>query len=638
MLKYELGEMKSADGSSLKYEVEAKASDFAIRISRMIEATSIYKELSKKLPSPRVILYFQHVVKKEIYPYVREACVIQWHKRNDRPLETEEGVLRIPRYGISKLLENCWNFKDVPIKSINLVSLNPVCVNLLRKLIRNYAKKLVISIMDKMRFNSKENYSLPARSKSQGIIVCHYGEGLDSSKRNNMDWYLGSGINPERILIYFNDCCNTPFATKRVFQISKIMKTGKIGRLIKKEIIQEIEKKGFGWVSLRKDIVESPGQLHYWQAPPCPKRFLIKKNKEKNFTEKWIIEISNDLLKQVYYWHAFHNHFNVRINYISEQGLERNIAQAIAFDIDEKKQGILVSKQRSEIFLPVVSFLLGHHPKHLFFTWSKRVQDYLKPNCEKIMMLIVTGCHNVISPKQLENNDNYSLRLRKQGVNFVITLFDNISGPDLHFSQNQMTGFYRAFLQWVLDDKDVGLIIKSKNPQIISNLSLVHSIFNATLKSGRCFRIDEVSNLPINFSIGADIVIGCGISSPLIEAVAGGGRAIHYDTTYLKRHEFYGWGYERIIFDNLERLMSALKRYKKDPKSKSALGDWSLYADKLDPFRDGRGAERIGIYMRWLLESFDEGKSRHEVIQYANKLYVERWGKDKVIDMKHSYS
>lgn len=41
----------------------------------------------------------------------------------------------------------------------------------------------------------------------------------------------------------------------------------------------------------------------------------------------------------------------------------------------------------------------------------------------------------------------------------------------------------------------------------------------------------------------------------------------------------------------------------------------------------------MGIYMRWLLEGFGRGKSRNDVIQDANKLYSEQWGKDKVIKM-----
>jgi hypothetical protein len=88
-----------------------------------------------------------------------------------------------------------------------------------------------------------------------------------------------------------------------------------------------------------------------------------------------------------------------------------------------------------------------------------------------------------------------------------------------------------------------------------------------------------------------------------------------------------------VIFDDIDRLIIALKRYKENPEIKSKLGDWSSYIDKLDPFRDGRGGERIGAYMQWLLESFDKGKSRDDAIQYANKLYAEQWGEDKVINM-----
>jgi len=127
------------------------------------------------------------------------------------------------------------------------------------------------------------------------------------------------------------------------------------------------------------------------------------------------------------------------------------------------------------------------------------------------------------------------------------------------------------------------------------------------------------------------MAIGCGISSALIEAVIGGCKGIHYDMTHLKTHEFYKWGYEKIIFDDIDRMVSALKRYKKNPDDEPELGVWSPYIYKLDPFKDGKGGERMGSYMRWLLESLDEGKSRNEAIQYANKLYSEQWGSDKVI-------
>ena len=48
------------------------------------------------------------------------------------------------------------------------------------------------------------------------------------------------------------------------------------------------------------------------------------------------------------------------------------------------------------------------------------------------------------------------------------------------------------------------------------------------------------------------------------------------------------------------------------------------------------GGNRIGAYMRWLLETFDRGSSTGEAIENANKLFTESWGMDKVIDMGHN--
>ena len=105
------------------------------------------------------------------------------------------------------------------------------------------------------------------------------------------------------------------------------------------------------------------------------------------------------------------------------------------------------------------------------------------------------------------------------------------------------------------------------------------------------------------------------------------------DLTSLRSHPFYQWGYEKVVFDDIDKMMVSLKRYKENPNNEPELGDWSLHLDELDPFRDGRGGERIGTYIRCLLEVFKKGGNRDEAIRNANKLYSERWGSDKVITL-----
>ena len=46
---------------------------------------------------------------------------------------------------------------------------------------------------------------------------------------------------------------------------------------------------------------------------------------------------------------------------------------------------------------------------------------------------------------------------------------------------------------------------------------------------------------------------------------------------------------------------------------------------------DGKASLRMGQYINWLLEIFNQGKTREEAIAYANEKYAGAWGKGNVI-------
>jgi hypothetical protein len=346
--------------------------------------------------------------------------------------------------------------------------------------------------------------------------------------------------------------------------------------------------------------------------------------------ERWVLKAGNELIAQVHYWRAFHRAFGVRVHYITEQGRAVNIAQSIACDVEKERPCVFISRQRSEIYHPNICYI-GFHPLHVFFVWNQRVHAYVKANYEKIKTLVVTGYpYNILRPTR-ENAD----LLRSRGAKFVIALLDNVYGPHTAYSREKMTGFYREFLRWVIEDGTVGLVIKPKKPHFFNDLVEIRCLFNAAQETGRCIKLErELGRFPSDAAAGADMAVGAGIASAVMESVISGCRGVHYDMWNRTFHEFYQWGYERLIFNDLERLVAALKRYKQDPASEPGLGDWSGHLDELDPFRDGRGGERVGAYMRWLLESLDLGKDRDEAIQYANGRYAETWGADKVIAME----
>ncbi|HIE80480.1 MAG TPA: hypothetical protein EYQ03_07595, partial [Nitrospinaceae bacterium] len=74
--------------------------------------------------------------------------------------------------------------------------------------------------------------------------------------------------------------------------------------------------------------------------------------------------------------------------------------------------------------------------------------------------------------------------------------------------------------------------------------------------------------------------------------------------------KLYEWGENKVVFPDFDSMISALKLYKNDPSKYPDIGDWSGHLDDLDPFRDMKGGERIGKYIRTLQEAFDEGLER----------------------------
>ena len=144
--------------------------------------------------------------------------------------------------------------------------------------------------------------------------------------------------------------------------------------------------------------------------------------------------------------------------------------------------------------------------------------------------------------------------------------------------------------------------------------------------------------MPSSYLNGIDMVVGTGIffSSAVIECVIHGARGVFYDYPNLRHHEkkLYEWGENKVIFPDFDSMISTLKVYKNDPSTNPYLGDWSTNQDELDPFRDDKGGKRIGIYMRWLQEAFDQGLEREGALEHANALYAEAWGEDKIYSSK----
>jgi hypothetical protein len=356
---------------------------------------------------------------------------------------------------------------------------------------------------------------------------------------------------------------------------------------------------------------------------------------EADGREPWVTKVASLFLEEVSYWSSFYQDFGIKIHFEAEEGNSRNVAQYAALDL---LGGIYIGKQRSQLFYPKGS-RLGYNPRHVFFTWNRQTAMHLEEARNRADFVVVSGFPN---DRLFDENAKAGVALRKtiaaKGARFVVALFDNTFGPDAHYSRTMMRSLYAAFLQWVIEDKEMGLLIKSKKPVVIEGLKEIHDILDKAEETGRCIWLrDVLGRLPSEVSQAADISVGIGVSSAVMEAAIAGGRGIHWDPTGMQARLFDSWAYGEVVFDDLEQLMAALRRYKADPASEPALGDHSPVIDELDPFRDGHAGERVGAYIRWLVDAFDAGPDRDSAIGLANEKYATLWGADKIIRLEKGH-
>tara|TARA_B100000959_G_C14836753_1_gene564241 strand:- start:177 stop:1004 length:828 start_codon:yes stop_codon:yes gene_type:complete len=268
---------------------------------------------------------------------------------------------------------------------------------------------------------------------------------------------------------------------------------------------------------------------------------------------------------------------------------------------------------------------------HVYFLWGEHDARICIDANSISPHLLLAGCamsEMRYSGQQRKVAQSASLNLRQSGAKFVIVIFDN---------STLSSKFYRFFLQWVLDDPNLGLLVKPKKKNISDHYSGMHQLFENALATGRT-HIFDTSMWPANVSIAADFAIGHSTLSTPVVAALSGVRTIYLDYARLDQQSttksytaLHSLGPRRCVFYEHESIRDAITDYYKDPSSNPNLGDATPVLDQFDPFRDGRATQRIGEYVQWYLNSVDQGTVREDALDIATRNYADKWGADKVV-------
>jgi hypothetical protein len=224
-------------------------------------------------------------------------------------------------------------------------------------------------------------------------------------------------------------------------------------------------------------------------------------------------------------------------------------------------------------------------------------------------------------------------KLLANGAKWVMAFFDENSLDDgrFLFGHEHMQVNYAFLLEKVLDEPDFGLVIKPKAPTTLRRrLGPVGELLARAEATGRCFVYEGGTMLsghpPVLAALAADVAVHGNLyaATAAFEAALAGVPTLMMDREGWSVSPLYALGVGRVVFTEWDTLWQACRV--REP----GLGDWSDHLTKMDPFRDGMGAERIGTYLNWLLVGLQRGEDREAVLAEAAQRYVDRWGYDKI--------
>jgi len=227
--------------------------------------------------------------------------------------------------------------------------------------------------------------------------------------------------------------------------------------------------------------------------------------------------------------------------------------------------------------------------------------------------------------------------LLKKGVTKIVTVFDQNSN-DEYTHENQRDN-YRHILRVLLDTPWLGVIFKPKKAATLKSRlgEEVVELLDKAVNTGRCYLYDSYgdnqSNVPaVLAALSADVCIHAHLyaGSAALESAFMGIPTLLVDREGHPYSKLYELQEHKVIFKNWSDTIEALLEHFQSSGGIPGFGDWSSIIDEFDPFRDGKGAYRMGTFLQWLMEGFESGKDKNIVMADAVEMYCKKWGYDKV--------
>ncbi len=363
--------------------------------------------------------------------------------------------------------------------------------------------------------------------------------------------------------------------------------------------------------------------------------WLLARSRQRRMVHWYWMRVAESLLTAAT-WQALFKKHNVRVHSNNTDGQSsRHLELSTAL---EWTGGLNIRSDTTSRYTPALRLGSRITPFDVFCVWGPQMAGIFQElDLAGITTLVTSGYpFDHLFKASLREAAKLKGQLQAAGASRIICFFDTSFSHRTDTSLEDLELIYRVILHEIVENPGLGLILKPKKrlDETAFASTELHRLLDKAVASGRCLPLFASSSsgtiYPYGPALAADLAVGYPINTAVIEAVLAGVPGVHIDLSREPGHPFYDQGYEQIVFDDLDRAMDAIRRWLRNPADAPGLGDHSNVIDSIDPFRDGKAAERIGQFMSWSMAGFERGLSRDDVVRHASRLYGEKYGFEHV--------
>ena len=343
-----------------------------------------------------------------------------------------------------------------------------------------------------------------------------------------------------------------------------------------------------------------------------------------------------------FYWSSFFKFYNVKLFLSWNKYSNDHIA---TLDAINDNGGISVIWQMA---FDGFKFAGNVFNADIYFSYSKFSFILEKKLQSKIKYNVIVGYPKDYAPPLLKEQ---AVSLRKKlidnGAKKIIFVIDENSINDVrwHTGNELQQENYSFVLEKVLEISWLGVIFKPKNAKTLrQRLGSVADLLTKAEKTGRCFIYEKTGRSttmasPVLAGLSSDICIYSHLSggTAALECALAGLPTLLINREGVLISKLNELPLGKVVFKEWTTTIKAVMEHFNKPDGIEGFGDWSSIINDLDPFRDGKAAYRMGTYLHWLIQGYNQGLDKETIMFQAAERYKKIWGKDKVITSEKIY-